>query len=90
MIDYIDRFKLIEAMEAYQYDAGKDGYRIMTLIGIQPTADVAPVRHGRWIETKNGFHCSNCKRKPGKHPTKRGVLLSDYCPNCGARMDKED
>ena len=47
------------------------------------------VKHGRWIETKNGFHCSNCKRKPGQHPTKRGVFLSDYCPNCGAKMDAQ-
>lgn len=44
---------------------------------------------GRWIETKNGFHCSNCKRKPGNHPTKRGVFLSDFCPNCGADMRGE-
>lgn len=52
--------------------------------------EVYPVVHGRWIETKNGFHCSNCKRKPGRHPTQKGVFLSDYCPHCGAIMDGED
>lgn len=56
-----------------------------------PTADVTPVRHGRWIERKehfyfqNGckewinFYCSECDA-PNNSPT-------DYCPNCGAKMD---
>lgn len=57
-----------------------------------PTADVTPVRHGRWIERKehfyfqNGckewinFYCSECDA-PNNSPT-------DYCPNCGAKMDR--
>lgn len=44
------------------------------------SADVAPVRHGRWERyTKNLRECSNC-----------GYVVSiryDYCPNCGAKMD---
>lgn len=59
-----------------------------------PTADVTPVRHGRWIERKehfyfqNGckewinFYCSECDA-PNNSPT-------DYCPNCGAKMDGVD
>ena len=57
-----------------------------------PTVDVTPVRHGRWIERKehfyfqNGckewinFYCSECDA-PNNSPT-------DYCPNCGAKMDR--
>lgn len=57
-----------------------------------PTTDVTPVRHGRWIERKehfyfqNGckewinFYCSECDA-PNNSPT-------DYCPNCGAKMDR--
>lgn len=56
-----------------------------------PAADVVPVVHGRWDESKehfylmNGckewinFYCSECDA-PNNSPT-------DYCPNCGAKMD---
>lgn len=65
-------------------------------------ADVAPVRHGRWVKRQNPqwkayYHdacsicgwwntknsmCYNGKKKPGHS--------LNYCPNCGARMGKED
>lgn len=58
-----------------------------------PTADVEEVRHGRWI---NGV-CSNCKTdKPivrvymrRSEPIYEYDGKLNYCPNCGARMDKE-
>ena len=45
-------------------------------------ADVEPVKHGHWIECNYGltFECSECK-----YPTE--YSLTDYCPNCGAKMD---
>ena len=54
-------------------------------------ADVAEVRHGRWSPVAFGigicttkYQCSVCKQdKYVDRPCK-------YCPNCGARMDKED
>ena len=50
-----------------------------------PTADVAPVRHGRWAETvTDGFlfvSCSACGFKTGR-------IDYNYCPNCGAKMDE--
>ncbi|BFL38692.1 hypothetical protein [Agathobaculum massiliense] len=51
-----------------------------------PAADVAEVRHGRWIE--NTF-CSCCG---GFDENDEGNIIQsfhDYCPYCGARMDKE-
>ena len=46
------------------------------------TADVAPVRHGRWVTTAPHPYCSlcfvECRDK------------TNYCPNCGAKMDLED
>lgn len=42
MDEYIGRFALISAMEQKKYDAGKDGFSIMALIGTQPAADVVP------------------------------------------------
>jgi DNA-directed RNA polymerase subunit RPC12/RpoP len=55
-------------------------------IGAIPAADVVPVVRGKWIETKTGFHCSACKTKA--KGTKDGALLSNFCPNCGARMEE--
>ena len=48
-------------------------------------ADVATVRHGRWMcvdtDTEQFFLCNRCKKKE--------YWESNYCPNCGARMDLE-
>ena len=52
----------------------------------QPAADVTPVRHGRWVcvdtDNEQFFICNRCKRKE--------YWESNYCPNCGAKMDAED
>lgn len=59
-----------------------------------PSADVAPVRHGRWILVRPGewsaaLQCSECGRRIVVDP-KNGDLEKDYpfC-HCGAKMDKE-
>ena len=46
-------------------------------------AEVKPVKQGKWIIKNPGEHfiCSECEMKPD------GGLISDYCPNCGAKMD---
>jgi len=51
------------------------------------SADVQPVRHGRWkhgdMPTYGGFKCSLCKKNTI-------VYKPNYCPNCGARMDLKE
>ena len=46
-------------------------------------ADVAQVRHGRWLyvdtDTEQFFLCNRCKKKE--------YWESNYCPNYGAKMD---
>ena len=62
-----------------------------------PTIDVAPVRHGRWISLTDcsnaGVYCSVCHKKVYKEDyaicNRKNKLRSDYCPNCGAKMDGE-
>lgn len=63
---------------------------VKTLIARQKAADVAPVRHGRWIHTDLAVHwygkdeCSECTY----HEHDRSDLSHfNYCPNCGAKMD---
>ena len=54
-----------------------------------PAADVEPVRHGRWIATndENKKRCSECDiiHLIAQYPSGK----ANYCPNCGAKMDKE-
>lgn len=54
----------------------------------QPTADVVPVVHGRWLDGR----CTNCAYEAPDFISYVGYELDDweptpYCPNCGARMD---
>lgn len=59
------------------------------------TADVAPVRHGRWIEPSRLYYgakqyeCSLCYSDTF---WKKHSITEKYphCPNCGATMDLED
>ena len=54
-----------------------------------PAADVAPLRHGRWIFDAENYewNCSECHDWPidGSADDERTY----YCPNCGAKMDAE-
>ena len=63
----------------------------------RPAADVVPVIHGRWISltecANEGVYCSICKKKIWQSDyarcskKSRNKLRSNYCPNCGAKMD---
>ena len=58
------------------------------LIDEAPTIDAEPVKHGKWIGYAGtiGNECSVC----GKWiDVLQGTVEMNYCPNCGARMDRE-
>ena len=97
MDEYIKREALYE--KAYWHgehpDVGNpfpDGVEAIDIEDVDaiPAADVAPVRHGRWLEVREKrlfgehyFLCSNCK-------SRNGLMISfNYCPNCRAKMDLE-
>lgn len=104
MAEYIERVSLLETI-GNVYDCadpnqkrGRDIRRSMIdvrkIIENQPAADVQEVRHGDWIAIdttsyKNSeegtvrkyYICSLCSTK--------NAIRSKYCPNCGAKMDKE-
>lgn len=69
---------------------GYDAIEILTEIEYAPTVDVAEIRRGRWIYRDSDldwqeYECSVC------HTLRIFDVdeeLHNYCPNCGAKMDK--
>ena len=55
-----------------------------------PAADVAEVVHGRWVFTDAGWKCSLCGHSMPYWPMASTQERTNYCPNCGCKMDKED
>lgn len=88
MSDYINREDAIKAIK-------KDimgGLNYESILNRLPTADVEPVRHGHWILCRlnslhldwRNFECSVCRM----NRIRRTGEVLNYCPNCGARMDR--
>ena len=116
MAEYIEREAAIEAIMSEPPDAHYPQWYANKIKSI-PAADVAPVRHGRWIEHEETpddayrhHKCSECNvNAPFDYNMREdwdegmdgewdslGLVddginehLTDYCPNCGAKMDLE-
>ncbi len=93
MAEYIDREALLEDIQAAVENGGMGSMvagalkRYVTRV---PTADVAPVVHGRWEwDTEDIYRCSNCAEKSHVKEV-MGHPEWDYCPNCGAKMDGDN
>ena len=60
----------------------------------QPTADVVEVKYGEWFTlddcANEGVYCSVCHKKVYKKCYAKQKVKSNYCPNCGAKMDGKD
>ena len=93
MYEYIERKAIRDAL----YDADAITMSGVKILNQFPVADVAPVRHGRWISLTDcsnaGVYCSVCHKKVYKEDyaicNRKNKLRSNYCPNCGAKMDSE-
>ena len=90
MTDYIKREYAVDAVADVYYntpDINLSCEKFEAAILKIQAADVAPVRHGRWVEKEKYtfgimYDCSLCENRildSGHH--------WNYCPNCGARMD---
>lgn len=91
MDDFVRRSDILTALHSGNIDLGfvyKETYRklreysreVDKVIKSIPAADVAPVRRGRWKMKKWDYVvCSECSFE--NHDT------SNYCPNCGAKME---
>lgn len=100
MAEYIEReaaLREIERCEKFMVgDKTITTDAMKTFIKNRPAVDVAPVVHGRFIETERpirdgkskvyGWECTACKRF-----TRSPFVDSwQFCPNCGAKMDGRD
>lgn len=60
-----------------------------------PAADVTEVKHGRWIVAETEY-AWNCAEYPASYKCSKcgyiakAGLEDNYCPHCGAKMDKEE
>lgn len=83
MAKYIDRDWLIDMISERNRNTcnGKMScIQMKRMVESIPAADVAPVRHGRWIYHDDGvITCSECGNGESRN--------SHYCRYCGAKMD---
>lgn len=42
-----------------------------------------------WGNSLKKKHCTSCGKRPHFDKEKREFILSDFCPNCGAKMKEE-
>ena len=80
--------KYIRAVVAAKAIAEKYGIPLGDLVDTFsdiPAADVAPVRHGRWIEEDGIQICSECGEEHEWEDYR-----APYCDTCGAKMNNEE
>lgn len=67
---------------------GTAAIEIMAEIKDAPTADVVEVVHARWYDGR----CTNCCHEALDYfdDYEMKTYITKYCPECGARMDKEN
>ena len=80
MSDYISRDAALTALQ--NPELFNVSPRFLQILRDLPAADVEPVRHGRWERSILAYdfkRCSECSSVWSR--------TSNYCPNCGAKMD---
>lgn len=94
--EYIERERVIHELVCNSVIYFVDTKVLASIIGkinLIPTADVVEVKHGHWIlldECANeGVYCPVCSKKVYRKDYANQNLKSNFCPNCGAKMDGE-
>lgn len=82
MTELINRKTLLDEYDR-QHKGAPGGAR--KLIEEAPAVDAVPVVHGEWIEKVGRAKCSVCADECWAD----SAMEYSYCPNCGAKMDKE-
>ena len=88
LIDIENEFQQYKPFYGFEHAMYRKICEAEIAIGKTQAADVAPVRHGRWVEQEKYtfgtmYDCSIC----GNRILDNGHSWN-YCPNCGAKMDE--
>ena len=88
MDEYIERECAIKAVK-HAWAKGLEPSQYLEIIS---TADVATVRHGRWIDKGEYAVCTECGGRSGTQydGLEPIPLMTQFCPNCGCHMDGGD
>lgn len=83
LIEFMD-FCLKTEMYATHYGTKMAIDRIDADIFILEELPNTELKKGKWIICSDGYYpyCSECNHRPHE--------MTNYCPNCGAKMEKED
>ena len=86
MAEYIERELAIEALSRGEGCGNVCRRAIERILA----ADVAPVRHGRWVSVQHKLArvCSVCNRDEPYKFADVDADVYNYCPHCGVKMDK--
>ena len=89
MMAYIDKEMLERLFNRHEWGTCDERWRPESEFGkfvdAIPTADVAEVKHGKWVSNIDFpimqviVKCSLCNEP--------SIMMSKYCPACGAKMD---
>lgn len=111
MAEYIEREKTVELLRSlgnreYRKENGtiQEAIKMISYPEYTPTADVAPVVHGRWewfdeetgtpftgYEREWGWKCSYCGEElPDDYDDPDNRPTFRFCHSCGAKMDGGD
>ena len=80
MAEYIERNAVKAAVRKRLNSSLIIGW-LISIINEIPAADVAHAVHGDWYGCGNMWMCTVCDDL--------SYTMTNYCPNCGARMDGE-
>lgn len=94
--EYIERKAVYQYLDnEVEWRTNQDRLFALEAVSDFPTADVAQVRHGKWIIHTEHFapyqQCSVCGFEIPVIATENelDIGLYRYCPDCGCRMDLE-
>ena len=87
MPEYINREDAVKAVMAAKWVDGSDGAMAMEIVASQPASDVAPVVHGRWVESKYDQETGDYMEKCSRCGVFSREYWKSYCSECGALMD---
>ncbi len=90
MAEYVTKEQVIDWYRPYgQADEPIQFETLVSDLRDMKTADVSPVRHGRWEKQSGLYSCSECGMTC-TYDVQADVIeywACNYCPNCGAKMN---